>query len=149
MSLCEPGIPKNACHIQRSYEATASKIIVGSRMWPEYIPFQAAGQFFHFQCMQSMLPSIHGNPRCSPTSSNQAISLAFGDRKYSFEKILTIVSVNFFRLSIAVLSPIRMYSSIKSSATPYASILSAAVIFCIEDKPSRLALSLLWTKYGS
>ncbi|KAJ0666615.1 hypothetical protein HanPI659440_Chr17g0668761 [Helianthus annuus] len=64
MSLSEPGIPKNACHIQRSYEATPSKIIVGSRMWPMYIiPFQAVGQFFHFQCIQSMLPSIPGNPR--------------------------------------------------------------------------------------
>ncbi|KAG2667638.1 hypothetical protein I3760_13G048100 [Carya illinoinensis] len=149
MSLCEPGIPKNACHIQRSYEATASKIIVGSRMWPEYIPFQAAGQFFHFQCMQSMLPSIPGNPRCSATASNRVISLAFGDRRYSSEKTLTIVSENFFRLSIAVLSPIRMYSSIKSPVTPYAIILSAAVIFCIEDKPSLPAESLLWTKYGS
>ncbi|KAG6657212.1 hypothetical protein CIPAW_04G074100 [Carya illinoinensis] len=149
MSLCEPGIPKNACHIQRSYKATASKIIVGSWMWPEYIPFQAAGQFFHFQCMQSMLSSIPGNPCCSPTNSNRAISLAFGDRKYSSEKTLTIVSENLFRLSIAVLSPIRMYSSIKSPVTPYASILSAAVIFCIEDKPSLPALSLLWTKYGS
>ncbi|KAG6666478.1 hypothetical protein CIPAW_01G033100 [Carya illinoinensis] len=138
MSLCESGIPKNACHIQRSYETIAFKIIVGSRMWPEHIPFQAAGQFFHFQCMQSMLLSIPGNPRCSPTSSNRAISLAFGDCKYSYEKIRTIVLDNFFRLSIAVLSPIRMYSSIKSPLTPYASILSAAVIFCIEDKPSLL-----------
>ncbi|KAG2678935.1 hypothetical protein I3760_11G027000 [Carya illinoinensis] len=96
MSLCEPGIPKNACHIQRSYEATASKIIVGSRMWPEYIHFQAAGQFFHFQCMQSMLSSILGNLRCSPTSTNWAILLVFGDHKYSSEKTLTIVSENFF-----------------------------------------------------
>ncbi|KAG6651088.1 hypothetical protein CIPAW_06G087300 [Carya illinoinensis] len=149
MSLCEPDRPKNACHIQRSYESTASNIIVGSRIWPEYILFQAAGQFFHFQCMQSMIPSIPENPRCSPTSSNRAISLAFRDRKYSSEKTFTIVSENFFRLSIAVLSPIRMYSSIKSPVTPYASILSAAVIFCIEDKPSLPALSLLWTKYGS
>ncbi|KAG2666541.1 hypothetical protein I3760_15G067400 [Carya illinoinensis] len=96
MSLCEPGIPKNICHIQRSYEATASKIIVGSRMWPEYIPFQTAGQFFHFQCMQSMLPNIPGNPH------------SFGDRKYSSEKTLTIVLENRFRLSITVLLPIRI-----------------------------------------
>ncbi|KAG6627417.1 hypothetical protein CIPAW_15G126200 [Carya illinoinensis] len=130
MSLCEPDITKNACHIQRSYEITASKIIVGSRMWLEYIHFQAAGQFFHFQCMQSMLPSILGNPCCSPTSNNRAISLAFGDHTYSFQKTLTIVSENFFRLSIAMLLPIRI-------------ILSAKVIFCIEDKPSLLALSLL------
>ncbi|KAG6661558.1 hypothetical protein CIPAW_03G182400 [Carya illinoinensis] len=66
MSLCEPGIPKNACHIQRSYEATASKIIVGSRMWPEYIPFQAAGQFFHFQCMHLSSPPVR-TVRTSPT----------------------------------------------------------------------------------
>ncbi|KAJ0904268.1 hypothetical protein HanRHA438_Chr07g0299961 [Helianthus annuus] len=92
MSLCEPGIPKNVCHIKRSYEATASKIIVGSRMWPEYIPFQAVGQFFHFQCMPSMLLSIPGNLRWSATTSNLVISLEFGDRRYSTEKILTIVS---------------------------------------------------------
>ncbi|KAG2678707.1 hypothetical protein I3760_11G014900 [Carya illinoinensis] len=116
-------------------------------MWLEYIPFEVAGQFFHFQCMQSMLSSIPGNPRCSVTASNRVISLAFGDCRYSFEKTLTIVLEKFFRLSM--LSPIRMYSFIKSPVTPYTSILSVVVIFCIEDKLSLLALSLIWTKYGS
>ncbi|KAG2714295.1 hypothetical protein I3760_03G020000 [Carya illinoinensis] len=124
-------------------------MLVGSRMWPEYIPFQVTVQFFHFQCMQSMLSNIHRNLHYSAIASNRVISLAFGDRKYSFEKTLTIVSENFLRLSIVMLSSIRMCLSIKSPVTPYASILSATVIFCIEDKPNLPALSLLWTKYKS
>ena len=65
-SLQVPGAPKNACHIHRSSEATASKTIVGLSVPREYIPFQAVGQFFHFQCIQSMLPTIPGKPRRSP-----------------------------------------------------------------------------------
>ncbi|CAN7106021.1 unnamed protein product [Brassica rapa subsp. narinosa] len=66
ISFKVPGGPKNACHIQRSYEATASKTIVGFPEPRAYCPFQAVGQFFHSQCIQSMLPIIPGNPRSSP-----------------------------------------------------------------------------------
>ena len=43
-----------------SNDATASKIIVGSRIWPQYRPFHAYGQFFHFQCVQLIEPNILG-----------------------------------------------------------------------------------------
>jgi hypothetical protein len=34
----------------------------GHMIDPEYYPCHANGQFFHSQCIQSMLPSIPGNP---------------------------------------------------------------------------------------
>ena len=146
MSLFNPSNPKNACHIQRLNDATTSKTIVGSRIWPECWPFHAAEQFFHFQCMQSMLPGIPRNPRLSPLAKSLAMSSLFGDLKYSLKKISTIVLTNFFKLFIAVDSPIHTYSSIKLAVTSYASIISAAVIFWREDKPSLWALSLFWIK---
>ncbi|MFS7998905.1 hypothetical protein Hanom_Chr12g01159581 [Helianthus anomalus] len=51
MSLHVPGVPKNACHIHKSYDATTSKIIVGLPLLPAYCPAQAVGQFFHSQCI--------------------------------------------------------------------------------------------------
>ena len=110
------------------------------------LTFHAVRKFFHFQCMQSMLLSIPGNPRLSPLTKSLAMSSLFRDLKYSLEKISTTTLTNFFRLSIAVDSPIHTYSSIKSAATPYAIILSAAIIFWREDKPSLWALSLFWIK---
>ena len=121
MSLWDPVNPKNVCHIQRSYDATISKIIVGSRVWPIYWPFHLLGQFFHFQCMQSMLPSILRNPRCWPTANNFAMSLSFGDLMYSLEKIKTTALTKNFKPFIAVLSPILKYSSMKLADTPYIS----------------------------
>lgn len=38
-SLWEPGKPKNECHIQRCFVATASRMIVGLLQWPLYSPF--------------------------------------------------------------------------------------------------------------
>jgi hypothetical protein len=63
MSLCEPGIPKNACQNYRSLDTTASKTIVGFDFLPVYCPAHAVGQFFQTQCMQSRLPSIPTKPR--------------------------------------------------------------------------------------
>ncbi|MFS7963080.1 hypothetical protein Hanom_Chr08g00733951 [Helianthus anomalus] len=83
MSLHVPGVPKNACHIHKSYDATASKIIVGLPLIPAYCPAQAVGQFFHSQCIQSILPTIPGNPRSAPTWSSLAKSPLFGLLSYS------------------------------------------------------------------
>ena len=49
---------------------------------PLYIPCQANGQFFHFQCMQSMLPSIPGNPLAAFWARIRAVSSALGVLKY-------------------------------------------------------------------
>lgn len=141
--------PKKACHIQRSYKATAFKIIVGSWKWLEYIHYHEAGQFFHCQCMQSMLPNMSENPRFLPSASNLAMCSLLGDLKYSFEKTEITAWTNLLRLLRTMASPIFKYSSIKSTVTSFASILSAAVIFWMEVKPSLLEPTLLWTKYKS
>ena len=146
ISLFDPGNSKNACHIQRLYDATASKLMVGSWIWPQYWPFHAAGQFFYFQCMQSMLPSIPWNQHPWPWANNLAMFLLFRDLKYYLEKILITIATNFFWLFIAMVSPIHTYSSIKSAITPYTSIPSANVIFWREDKLSFWALSLFLDK---
>ena len=146
MSLFDLSNPKNACHIQRSYDAITSKIIVCSWIWPQYWHFHAARQFFHFQCMQSIEPKIPKKSRHLPWANNLAMSSLFGFLKYSSDKTSTTTVTNFFKLYNAVVSPIRTYSSIKSPDIPYASILSATVIFYKEDRSSLLALSLFWTK---
>ena len=58
-----PGHPKNACQIYISWDATASSITVEVLLslrvnWHS----NAGGQFFNFQCMQSILPIIPENP---------------------------------------------------------------------------------------
>jgi hypothetical protein len=72
---------KYACHIHRSYDATASKIMVGCLPRPVNMPFHELGQLRHSQCMQSTLPSIPGNPHDSPTWRRRAISSALGARR--------------------------------------------------------------------
>jgi len=144
ISFNDPGIPKKACYIQRSCEATASRIIVGSRQWPVYIPCHAIGHFFHFQCIQSMLPNIPGNPRCSPID-NQQISASFGALRYQSPKTSKIALTKALRLSIAVGSPIRRYSSLRSAGISYASILWAAVTFEGKiNQEHREHLSFVW-----
>jgi len=56
----------------------------------------AVGQFFHFQCIQLMLPRIPKNPWFFLTTSNLAMSSLFGNLKYSSEKIETTVLTNLF-----------------------------------------------------
>ncbi|CAF1966814.1 unnamed protein product [Brassica napus] len=68
-TLMYPFLPPNVKH---------PKTIVGLSVPREYIPFQEVGQFFHSQCMQSMLPTIPGNPRCSPILSSLSRSAAVG-----------------------------------------------------------------------
>ena len=94
MSLWNLGNPKNACHIQNSYDTKISKVIFGSQAWPMYWPFCLFGQFFHFQCVQPMLPSILGNPWCWLTTNNLAMSLSFSDLKYSSKHIETTALTN-------------------------------------------------------
>ncbi|MFS7952528.1 hypothetical protein Hanom_Chr07g00607991 [Helianthus anomalus] len=53
-------------------------MIVGLSFLLACCPAQALGQFFHSQCVQSMLPIIPQNPRSSPTWSNLAKSLSLG-----------------------------------------------------------------------
>jgi hypothetical protein len=74
-------------------------------------------------------PNIPGNLFCSPSVSNRAVSATLGDLKYSSSKIFITATTNFRRLLIAVLSPVRMYSSIASDGTPYVSIRNATVTF--------------------
>ena len=96
--------------------------------------------------MQSIEPNISGKAQRLPRTNSLTMSSLFGFLKYSSEKTSITAVTIFFKLSNVVVSPIRTYSSIKSPDTYYASILSAAVIFCNEDKPSFLALFLFWTK---
>ncbi|MFS7937596.1 hypothetical protein Hanom_Chr05g00429501 [Helianthus anomalus] len=61
MSLFEPGTPKYECQIHKSFDATASSMMVGLLISPlTYAPRNSLGQFFHSICVQSMLPSIPG-----------------------------------------------------------------------------------------
>ena len=146
ISFNDLGIPKKACHIQRSCEAAASRIIVSSRQWPVYFSCHAIGHFSHFQCIQSILSNIPGNPRCSPIDNNRQISASFGALRYQSPKTSTIALTKALRLSIAVVSPIRRYSSIRSARIPYTSILWAAVIFWRQDKPRTPRASVLSLK---
>ena len=142
ISLRLPGMPKKACQIHKSYDATASKTIEGLRVWPVYAPCHAFGQFFHTQCMQSMLPSIPGNPRRSPSARRRAVSVSLGARRYSSPNTSTIACTYFRNAIIAVLARIRTYSSTASELTPYASCRMAAVIFCKGLRPSFPVASL-------
>ena len=66
------------------------------------------------------------------------MSAAFGDLRYSGPKISTTPYQNRLTHSMVVLSPILTYSSIESANMPYASMRSAAVIFCSPNKPTVL-----------
>src|SRR3954471_22290023 len=101
MSLFDPAMPKKECQIQRSCVATASSITVQPPLWPLYILCHANGQFFHLQCMQSMLPSIPGNPLLSLTARIRAVSLAVGDLKYCFSNTAITALQNLYKQSMA------------------------------------------------
>ncbi len=154
ISLCDPGMPKYAFQFYKSYVATASNTIVGSYSFPVYCLFHAEGQFFHAQCIQSRLPSIPGKPRCSLTLKMRSVSSWVGVRKYSSPKASTTARQKRWRLFIAVLSPMRTYSSstyssIASAGEPYASCRSAAIVFCIVDKHALPIASGLYSKKES
>jgi len=58
MALRVPGHPKKACHIHRSYEAIASKMIVGT------LHKQSLGRFevvenMHFVVVEDMMGNMH------------------------------------------------------------------------------------------
>lgn len=58
MSLLDPGVPKNACQIWRSYDATALRIMVGYFWSPRvYCPFHACGQSIASAYSQCFLTS--------------------------------------------------------------------------------------------
>jgi len=79
--------------------------------------------FLPFPMQQSMLPNIPRNPRCSPIDNNRQISASFGVLRYQSPKTSMIALTKALRLSIAVVSPIRRYSSVRSAGILYASIL--------------------------
>src|SRR3954467_10815784 len=106
MSLCVPGMPKKECQIQRSCVATASSTTLKWPFAPLYIPCQANGQFLHAQCMQSMLPSILGNPLAA-FARIQAVSSALGDRKYRGPNTATTALQNLYKQSMVVDSAMR------------------------------------------
>jgi hypothetical protein len=92
MPLHSPGMPKYACQIQRSYNATASRIIVGNLPRPVNCPFQAARQLHKTQCMQSMLPNISCHTHCSVTSKMRVMSSVVGARRYCSPKVLMMAT---------------------------------------------------------
>src|SRR5215217_4995403 len=145
MSLCEPAIAKNECQIHVSWEATASRMTVHPSEWPLYCPCQPKGQFFHSQCMQSMLPSIPGKPLAALIDNRRAVSSALGCRRYCSPNEPITALQNLYIASKPVDSLMRVYSSTKSPATPYASILIAAVHFWYEERPTLpIASTFAW-----
>jgi hypothetical protein len=75
MSLREPGRPKKQCQIHNSSNATTSSTIVGSWIFLVYCVCHVAGQFFPFQCIQSMLSNMMGHPLFSLI--DQSLSVLF------------------------------------------------------------------------
>src|SRR6266498_4057479 len=136
ISLLQPDMPKKACQIHRSYDATASSIMEAAFPRPVNMPFHAVGQFLHSQCIQSRLPSIPGKPRREPTSSRRATSAVFGALRYTPSNAEITARQNICTAKLAVESPMRTYSSTASAGIPYAKIRIAATYFCIADNPS-------------
>src|SRR5688500_18150414 len=94
--------PKNACVIDRSCDATASRITVGVFSLPLFWPYQAAGQFFHSQCVQSRLPSMPGKLLCLLNARSLSKSSNVGLQRYSGSYASIIAPQNLFRDSVAV-----------------------------------------------
>src|SRR4051812_1188096 len=142
-------MPKKECHIQRSCDATASNMTVHPLTCPLYWPCQANGQFFHSQCIQSMLPSIPGKPLAALVANNLSVSAAVGCLKYSGPKTSITAWQNLYIDIRHVVSLIRTYSSTRSPGIPYASMRMAAMHFWYEENPSLPRASVLHSKYGS
>src|SRR4051812_5220428 len=108
-------MPKNDCHIQGSCDSTTSRMTMRLLECSLYCPCQANGQFFHSQCIQSMLPSILGNPLVSFKPKILGVSAAFGSLKYYFPNTATIALQNLYIASRQVDSFILKYSSTLST----------------------------------
>jgi hypothetical protein len=143
MSLHPPGMPKYACQIQRSWVATTSRIIVG--YLPQLVnwPFQAVGQFHQTQCNQSIIPNIPSHPHCSLKARMRAMLPLVGAQRYCSPNTLMMAAQKWLRVSWAVDSHIRTYSSTASVGTPYARMQMAATHFWRGDNPAPLAASYL------
>lgn len=74
-----------------------------------YCPCQTVGHFSHTQCIQSMLPSIPGNPLSSALASRSDMSFALGVLRYVDQETFTTVRVNSLNFSCIVLSPMWKY----------------------------------------
>nr|TKW18679.1 hypothetical protein SEVIR_5G446900v2 [Setaria viridis] len=116
MSLFDPGVPKNACHIQRSCEATASSITVGTLWSPRvFCPFHATGQFFHCQCMHLLNWVRLSTPfrlvlYCSPPMFKWKGSFLFGN---CFVLCTNLVHELIFRLTVRICAADIVVHSIK------------------------------------
>lgn len=116
---------------------------------PQNWPRQAVGQFCHSQCMQSMEPNIPGKPLDSLLCMIRAMSASLGVRRYQELKYCMIARQKWWRHSLAVDSPIWMYSSTASEGKPYASMRSAAHTFYRGPSPGMPVASTLCVKYVS
>ena len=141
MSFKEPGIPKKKCQNRQERSAMASKTTVAPSSLPLNIPFQEEGQFFHFQCMQSIEPKHPGHPLLEDSVSSCSRSSTAGRLKASLPYILSIALQKRRRFSSPVFSAIRYLSSCISAAMPVANICIAAAAFCVVEKPSSLQAS--------
>jgi hypothetical protein len=111
ISLFDPGRSKNACHIHKLLDATASSITIGSLTWPQYIPRQAVEQIFYFQYIQSILSNISKNPCHSTILSSLTVSSYFRVLRYLWPKTSQIALTNLLKYSIILFSAIHTYSS--------------------------------------
>ena len=142
--------PKYACQIHKSCEATTSSIIVGLWWSPlRYWLYHATRKFFLSQCMQSIEPTILGNPRASPICSRWLMSLLLGLLKYSYPNISLIPLTNFCKHWVVVHLSIIIYSSTQLTSDPHASIWIAVVHFCNGKRPILPTTSGLIWKYSS
>jgi hypothetical protein len=107
---------KKTWHILRLCDATASRIMVGTLLSPWVNPpLHATGQFSHYQCMQSMLPSIPGKSQDSPNWRSCSTTSWFGGRKYCSSKTSITPGANLPRHSNIVFVVIFIFSSSSSA----------------------------------
>ena len=101
------------------------------------MPAHAFGQFFHFQCMQSIDPSIPGQPSLSLSLRILLRSCSVGSRKNLSPYYCSIIAAQKqSKISNIVDSAIRDRSSTSSLEHPVANNLIAVIIFCLGDIPS-------------
>ena len=81
---------KKKCQNRHERSAMAFKTTVAPSSFPLNIPFQEEGQFFHFQCMQSIEPKHPGHPLLEDSVSSCSRSSTAGRLKASLPCILSI-----------------------------------------------------------
>lgn len=106
MSLREPGIPKNACHIHNERSQIASRVTVCSFSFPLNCPCRAVGQFFRVHLQQSILPSNPGVPRFSDSLNIFYMSIIVGECRYVTPMVSITALLNLFNDSRPVDSAI-------------------------------------------